>query len=249
MVEQRNYEEYQLGLILAEYALKGYRPVMQDRFSNIMMFDAIVIDSEERHCIIIELINSSRVHGIEQEKIKRFKDMAQDPHLRSKLRIPEQAEISVDFRYIDNNSLRNDRNAIIQREYGPHTLEKLLANKLPPSAPDNNKSWEKQFLHDWSLIARTIRSAAIWIEYSAERVQGQSVLELYNLLLSLQVLIPTEQLAPDYDEFHDAFNFPDLFELHDKVLNVIEGDVVSQNDVRTLRFHLTSIRKQLKNAI
>lgn len=240
MVSQRGYEEYQLELILAEYALKGYRPVRQERYQNAMMFDAVVIDREKRHCIIIELINRAR--GNDQARAQRFTDMAQDPDFRGALNIPVQAEISVDFRYIDNESLRNDRNAVIQREYGPYTLIKLLANKLPPTAPGNKKSREKQFLHDWSLIARTIRSAAI----PFEQASGKSVLETYNLLLSKHMLLAAEQIAPDYVEFNEAFNFPDLFELHDKVLNVIEGDVVSENDVRALRFHLTSIRKQLK---
>lgn len=255
MVSRIGYEQYQLNLILAEYALKGYHVIHQEFATQSMRFDAIVADRQEKNVIIVEIINRKSARGHEQDRAQRFLDMVQQTQLRAQLPVPPDAEVSVDFRYIDSETKRDDRNEIIQREFHPRTLVKLLAEKLPPSATQNKKNQTRQFLGDWVLIARIIRAAAFRFIPLKEHELGKSVLEYYNMLLANDILEAAEQEAPGYAEFrdkfelHDLFDFPDLFQMHEKVLNVIEGDSVSEDDIKRLRFHLIIIRKQLKYMI
>lgn len=246
MVREIEYENYQLDLILTEYLVQGYRIAEREKKVKDFRFDAIVANHDNTHYVIIEAINRRRADVYSRGREKKFSEMLDEKTIRDALGAAPTATISVDFRYIDSETIRNDRNIIIQKDNGLRTLNGLLKDKLPPSAPDIVKNRERQFLSDWSLIARTIRAAiAHWFSHE-KLVSGNSVLECYNLLLAHSTLVPAEQLAMDYFKSEDNFFYIDLFDLHEKVLSVIEGATVTSQEVKALRFHLVMLRKQIK---
>ncbi|MEN4716064.1 hypothetical protein [Pantoea agglomerans] len=247
MVNPRDYERYQLDLIKAEYEAKDFIIIDEvKRSSNRMVFDAIAVNLRTREAVIIEIVNAN-LNGAERPHLRERAE-----YIRKAIRDREfENEIphffdrfmrwSVDFRYIDSKEKsEKDRNIFVQLNFSNESLVKIIGEKLPKpiTPPLSQFLLNRQFLSDWSITARTIRSFIPFALSGRNVVEELSVLDLYNIMLSQFDIIPAEQ------KHEDAIL--DLFDLFESVQLAINGGDVNPEKVKELRLHLINIRQQIR---
>jgi hypothetical protein len=247
MVNRRDYEKYQLELIKAEYEAKNFEIIDEAKiFSNRMVFDAIAFNRQTREAVIIEIVNNN-LNGAERphlrERAEYIRKAIRDRAFENKtLRFfGRSMRWSVDFRYIDSKeNPEKDRNIFVQSNFSNKSIVKIIGEKLPKqlTPPLSQILLNRQFLSDWSMTARTIRSFIPFALSGRNVVEESSVLDLYNMMLSQCDIVPAEQKHED--------EILDLFDLFESVQLAINGGDVNSEKVKELRLHLINIRQQIR---
>lgn len=183
---RRDYEQYQLHLIAAEYRFRGYTvdleaPVPQ---SN-ARFDALA-SGPDGNVVIIELVNAER------DLVSRD----------GRLEILRQAAVtypnaSVDLRYIDPGrsafAIHTKESAEAEQEPEPFLkrLNSLLAMRLPRQSGSLRISIVRLYLTLWALHVATLQAFAMTAASQPDR--SLSVLDQYDALLKRELLVAPEQ--------------------------------------------------------
>lgn len=226
----RDYEQYQLHLIAAEYRAKGYTVDLEASVpeSN-ARFDALA-RGPQGAVVVIELVNAQR-----------------EAASHARLEILRQAaaffpNASVDLRYIDPG--RSAFAVQMQEDRGPEQaqgepserLNTLLKMRLPKQSSGSRISLVRLYLGLWALHVATLREFAGIAGSEQDRSLG--VLDQYDLLLKQDLLVPPEQTE-------DSAQL-DLHELHQIAEALLLGAPVGATEARELRTHIRSVRAQIR---
>lgn len=247
MVNRRDYEKYQLELIKAEYEAKNFEIIDEARMSsNRMVWDAIAINRRSGVAVIIEIVNAGlggekRPHLLDRTKFIREAITEGTLNNEFSRYFPENFSWSVDFRYIDSKEKpEQNRNISVQSNFKNDSIVKIIGEKLPKSLGNSRSEalLSRQFLSDWSITARTIRSFIAFALMGREINEESSVLDLYNIMLSQCDIVPAEQYPEN--------KILDLFDIFENVQLVISGGHTNPKIVKELRIHLVNIRQQIR---
>ncbi|WP_313049756.1 hypothetical protein [Atlantibacter subterraneus] len=240
-----DYEKYQLSLIAAEYESKGFEIYTEYLFAGSQLaFDAIAFNRLTGDGIIIELINAGPIGSRKEHLLQRAEAIRNIVSKRQRVVVPEFAGImrwSVDFRYIDAQGAPERRlSEEIQSSFSKKQIHYLLARRLPASIRNYRvqRLLNTQFLSDWSLIAQLIRAFISHVEQRNTVSAQRTVLEHYNILLARFRFSPAED--------NQQTEIPDLFMLHNFVMEIINGGQVPPSEVKALRVHLIHIRSEMR---
>jgi hypothetical protein len=221
----RGYERLQLELIASEYRRRGYIvDTEQVLSSGGLRFDCIA-RSERGEMVFVELLNANMSE--EQMSVRR--------------RVISEAaslypEAVIDFRYVDTKDTSFSRFNHSENRDHFYKFKKLLGLRLPP-LDEKPESASKQMLALWYGYASLLRAyARLW---SHPEVESASILDLYNSFLKKGILSPAE--IKD-DQVED-----DLFQMHDAMIAVTQGALVSLDYVTQLRRHYQWLRKQVRS--
>ncbi|HDR2349063.1 TPA: hypothetical protein QCH58_000398 [Enterobacter asburiae] len=241
MVNYYDYYHYQLELIKTEYALKEYA-VYEDlprtpSYKN-FLFDLVAISKDKKEIIIIEIINKR--HGDHyRNRIRMMEELTTHPFLHHYFNVDRDAQILVDFRYIDNReSEQSEINAKIQEKFSDDNIAIILSERIPPLYLNNESTTTNSFIRDWIYIARMIRSMISFHRAQNNHHRNKnSTLDYFNLILYEFDIHPLEQINAEVR---------DLYTLYSIVLSVIEGNKVSELEAREMRWHLKYLQQQFK---
>lgn len=241
MVNYYDYYHYQVELIKTEYTLKEYI-VYEDlprtpSYKN-FLFDLVAISKDKKEIIIIEIVNKR--HGDHYHKrIRMMEELTTHPFLHHYFNVDKDAQILVDFRYIDNReSEQSEINAKIQEKFSEDNIAIILSERIPPLYLNNESTATNSFIRDWIYIARMIRSMISFHRTQNNHHRNKnSTLDYLNLILYEFEIHPLEQINAEVR---------DLYTLYSIVLSVIEGNKVSELEAREMRWHLKYLQQQLK---
>lgn len=222
---KRAYEKYQLSLIVREYLSSGYKIISPSDWlagSTGTFPDALL--EKDGQLIFIELIHSGLTNSQLEERqlsLKRLSEM--------------YPSAQVDFRYIDNGKIALGQAALEQWADPIGEIKKILRSKVP-----NHK---ENYHEDVS------QKVKIWINYSTmlrcfheaitgRRSDDKSILDIYNILLKKEILIPPEQM--------DESIKIDFFELYYLMTAVIEGAQIERRKLDEIREHYLCNRRQIR---
>lgn len=230
--QMAEYEALQLRLIASEYKSKGFEVDLNVHFpmrgSGSLIFDAVAKKLSEQRIVFIELLNPNRANGDNERRAKDFERVA-----------VEYPYAEVDFRYLDTQAAQY----LLQLERGTrrvtaNELKSLLSTRIP-QAPKGDVLSTARLLELWSLHALTMRAFAAYI--AAPAAEPANLLDLYNSLLSSEMLAKPEQLVDDV-----VFDF---FEIHEAVISATQGALVERQYLEQLREHIKSVRKQVRRRL
>lgn len=221
----REYERFQLELIVSEYRSRGYvveaeavLPGSQLRFDGIARNDS-------GELVLLELVSANMSED----------QMAARRHVISEAasRYPDAL---IDFRYVDTKQALFAQFNLPKEENRFDAFSRLLRARLSP-LDEHPESTSKQMLALWYGYSSLLRAyARLW---SHPEVETASILDLYNSFLKARILSPAE--IKD-DEVND-----DLFQMHDAMIAATQGALVSLECVRQLRRHYQWLRKQVRS--
>ncbi|WP_427913959.1 hypothetical protein ACPWT1_03090 [Ramlibacter sp. MMS24-I3-19] len=227
---RRDYEQYQLHLIAAEYRAKGYTVDLEASVPESNgRFDALA-RSPEGAVVIVELVNAQR-------------ETASD----ARLEILRQAasffpNASVDLRYLDPGRsafavhTQEDRETEQAQGDPSERLNTLLKMRVPKQSGGSRISLARLYLGLWALHVATLREFAAMAASEPDR--SLAVLDQYDLLLKQDLLVAPEQTE-------DSAQL-DLHELHQIATALLQGASVTSMEARELRTHIRSVRAQIR---
>jgi hypothetical protein len=226
----RDYEKYQLGLVLGEYKAKGYDVESEVFFklnNRTFVIDGLAERANPPSTVIIELVNSHRfdqsaLEGRADAILKHFGD---------------RPNVVVDFRYVDSATpfaaLEANRTFVSKK----HNLIMEPGGKVSTATLSKSESLSNQLLSQWHEIAQSIRQFAR--NNLDENSVSLPVLDLYNLLLMPPFHFRPAERSMRYEVRKN------LFDLRTDIDIVLEGGDVDEKWVRQLRLHFNSMLHQM----
>lgn len=223
------YESYQLDMILAEYASRGYQVQQEVRVKKLgrqFVFDGVAVRNDPAETVIIELANAHRFG---------------DNELAARAEAIRQVygtgdEVLVDLRYIDTritsaSSKANRSTGQPVRAPHPSGAVAALSRKHADTAAG-------AIVMLWREIAALIRQFAK--THLPEGACDQSVLDLYNMML-----MPPFRFVPAESRTRAKGKQKDLFDLRYEVDVALEGGAVTLQSIQQLERHLKSLQAQM----
>ena len=223
------YESYQLDMILAEYASRGYRVRREVRVrvrQRQFVFDGVAERDDPAETVIIELANVHRFG--DNELAARAEAIRQA--------FGEGDEVLIDLRYVDTRITSASTQA--NRSAGRPARAPRLSDAAAALSRQHADTAAGAMLMLWREIAALIRQFAE--THLPEGARDQSVLDLYNMLL-----MPPFRFVPAESRTRAKGMKKDLFDLRHEVDVALEGGAVTLQSIRQLERHLKSLQAQM----
>ena len=218
------YEVHQLKLIVLQYERRGFIHrvdfgLQESRYR----FDAVFESPEDGHLVFVELLSKRRRADVNESRVAALEQAA---------RAFPDAE--VDFRYVDSDvEPYAEFSSARSLPVANRNLAGVLKQRLPNSKGVASSNLD--LLGLWYLHALTLREFASFLNESDAR--SDNVLDIYNRLLSREILSAPEQIEDGVDL--------DLFQIHEAVLAAVQGAIIEKRYPNELRAHVKCVRRQV----
>lgn len=223
---RREYETYQLNLIIQEYVSSGYKiisPADSPTYNSVKLPDALL--EKDGQFIIIELIHAGLSNRQLEERQLSLNRLSE-----------KYPSAKVDFRYIDNGQIALGKADLEQWKHPFGEIEKILRSKVPNHRKDYHEN-VSQKIKIW--IRYTVMLRCFHRIITGRRNEDKSILEIYNILLKRELLTAPEQV-------NESINV-DFFELYYLMTAAIEGVQIERRKLDELRDHFLCNRRQIRN--
>ncbi|MDZ5458015.1 hypothetical protein [Azohydromonas lata] len=229
MVTLAEKELYQMKLVALEYERRGCKVVLESRHrlpdGRFMVFDLVAINNETEEMFVVEVVNRRRDASELKTRVEQIATALEN-----------RPNVKIDFRYIDDDDQLTNR-ARIEASESTKKLERKINFRLPkiPNIKKPSLQLDRVAVADWWHFKHEVRALGLVHKLDP----ANSVLNIYNELLSLGVLAPAEEFLEDGPKL-------DAFQIEEKLVVLLEGGSISVEIAKDIRKHLTSIRFQRK---